>query len=192
MRGGVAVCLFGVRFVTGVEDAFTATSFAFATVIGLAATLARWTSGIGAAPNIFVFDVLQGVHAGTCFTNGGIVDESEARPMTGWLTKAINQRTVATADTALHIAQSRVGAAVAHILRNAHHHVIARRTVGIERLLLSDALAVAIVESGHLIFSFIIAASERKTGDLFTASCALIASCSASSEGVSPRRRATP
>src|SRR4029077_17817918 len=83
-------------------------------------------------------------------------------------------------------------AAVAHILRNAHHHVIAQRTVGIERLLLSDALAVAIVESGHLIFSFIIAASERKTGNLFTASCALIASCSASSEGVSPRRRATP
>ena len=77
--GGLAIGFLGVGFITGVEDAFTATSFAFATVIGLAATLAGWTSGIGAAPGIFVFDVLQGVHAGACFTSGGIVDESEAR-----------------------------------------------------------------------------------------------------------------
>jgi hypothetical protein len=46
--------------------------------------------------------------------------------------------------------------------------VIAQRTVGIERLILGYALAVAIVESGHLIFSFIVAAalSHKKVGSL--------------------------
>jgi hypothetical protein len=82
MRGGVAVCFFGVGFKTGVEDAFAATSLAFAAVVGFAAAAGR-ASGIGPAPRIFVFDVLQGVHACACFTSGGIVDESEARPMTG-------------------------------------------------------------------------------------------------------------
>ena len=83
MRGGVAVCFFGVGFKTGVEDAFAATSLAFAAVVGFAAALAGRASGIGAAPGIFVFDVLQGIHAGACFTSGGIVDEGKARPMTG-------------------------------------------------------------------------------------------------------------
>jgi hypothetical protein len=53
------------------------------------------------APGIFVFDVLQGVHAGACFTSGGIVDEGKARPMTGSLTEAINERTVGIAGTSM-------------------------------------------------------------------------------------------
>jgi hypothetical protein len=60
MRGGVAVCFFGVGFITGVEDAFTATSFAFAAVVGFAAALAGRASGVGPAPGIFLFGVLQG------------------------------------------------------------------------------------------------------------------------------------
>ena len=96
-----ATCVIGL---TGVEDAFAAASLACGAVIGLTSALTGWARSIGAAPGIFVFEVLQRVHAGACFTSGGIVDEGKARPMTGWLTKAINQRTVATGDAALYIA----------------------------------------------------------------------------------------